>query len=290
MSFENVMGTLMRWNVAVEAAAALGAELSLMQSDGAAPREISEALRAVTAAAGLDGLDELSPQQRAVVVGIVRLYIRQAGDLLDDPAREPGWTFTDPVILDGWGRGSAMVPPAIASAVPELSEVRSFLDVGTGVGLLAVAAATVWPNAAIVGIDTWEPSLKRARDNVAGAGLQDRITLRSQDVAALDDVDTYDLAWVPTFFVTESALPAAVSRLLRAARPGGWVALGRFMAPPDPLAATTAMLRTIRGGGCDISAEHATSLLKNAGYTSVHAVPPKPGAMPLEFVMGQRPQ
>jgi tRNA1(Val) A37 N6-methylase TrmN6 len=68
-----------------------------------------------------------------------------------------------------------MIPALIATAYPDLVNVRSFLDVGTGVGLLAVAAARVWPAATIVGIDPWEPSLERARANVAQAGLDGRM-------------------------------------------------------------------------------------------------------------------
>ena len=56
----------------------------------------------------------------------------------------------------------------------------------------------------IVGIDIWEPSLALANENVARAGLDDRITIRRQDVSDLDDPDRYDCAWLPTFFFTEA--------------------------------------------------------------------------------------
>ncbi|HET9051818.1 MAG TPA: class I SAM-dependent methyltransferase, partial [Candidatus Dormibacteraeota bacterium] len=255
MSFVDVMGAVLRWTTGIEAAAALGAELSLMQSGQSAPPEIAARLRAVSAAAGLDGLEELTPQQRAIMVGIVRLHLHHAEDLLDSPARAAGWTYTDPVILDGWGRGSTVVPSIIAAAIPELGEVRSFLDVGTGVGLLAVSAAALWPEASIVGLDTWEPSLARARANIAGAGLQERIALREQNVADIEDVDAFDVSWVPTFFISPTALTEAVRRLVRATRPGGWIVLGRFLNPPDPVASAVGSLRTIRGGGSELSAD-----------------------------------
>ena len=155
----------------------------------------------MSAAAGLTGLDELTGPQRQMVTGLIGMGLRQASDLLDDPGRPPGWAFTDPAILQGWGRGSAVVPGALAAAVPELAGVRSFLDIGSGIGLLAVAAAGVWPQATIIGIDMWGPSLEAAAANVRAAGLGDRITLRDQDVAALDDSDAYERL-VPSFFVT----------------------------------------------------------------------------------------
>ncbi len=287
MSFEDVMGAVARWQVATEALAALGAELTLKQSADEAPPEIVEALHAVAVAAGLGDLDDLEPQQQAIAASIVRLCVRQAIDLLDDPARQPGWTFTDPVILDGWGRGSMLVPMLIASSTPDLGEVETFLDVGTGVGLLAVAAANVWPTATIVGIDRWEPSLERARANVTQAGLDDRITLRNQDIVDLDDVGRYDCIWVPTFFLTEPDLGRALPRLTQAMRPGGWVVLGRFVKPPDALAEATATLRTIRGGGFDIDPERAAKLLEQAGCTAVH-VAPRAGPTPIELILGQK--
>jgi len=36
----------------------------------------------------------------------------------------------------------------------------------------------------------WEPSLERARGNVQGAGLADRITLRQEAASDISDVDT----------------------------------------------------------------------------------------------------
>jgi SAM-dependent methyltransferase len=288
MSFEDVMTVLSRWLTATEALAAVGAELTLKQPPEPAHPAVAAALQAVSAAAGLTGLDELTGPQRQMVTGLIGMGLRQASDLLDDPGRPPGWTFTDPAILQGWGRGSAVVPGALAAAVPELAGVRSFLDVGSGIGLLAVAAAGVWPQATVVGIDVWGPSLEAAAANVRAAGLVDRITLRDQNVVALDDSDTYDCAWFPTFFVTEPVLEAAMPRLYRALRPGGWLVLGRMTSPPDPLAQAVSTLRIIRGGGADFDAKRLIAALEAVGCTAVRVVPRQDPA-PMEYVIGQRP-
>jgi precorrin-6B methylase 2 len=287
MTFEDVMASVMRWTTATEALAALGAELAVRQPGVTAPPEIVRALREVSAAAGIGDVGELPPPQQAMVLGLVRMFVHQASDLLDHPDRAPGWKFTDPAILDGWGRGSAMVPALIARAHPDLEQVRRFLDVGTGVGLLAVAAAHVWPEATIVGIDPWDASLERARANVDQAGLADRIQLRRGRLGDLDDVDTYDGAWIPTFFLSEGDLEKGLAATLPALRRGGWVVLGLSRAAPDPLAAATDALRTVRGGGCTLDANRAIDLLNDAGYDAAHSVqPPRPA--PLEFVLGQR--
>ena len=293
MSFEDLMAVVGRWLVATEALAAVGAELNLSPVQGAEPGpqphpDVLRALRAVSAAAGLAGPGDLPEPQRDMVRGLIRMCLRQAQDLLDDPARAPGWTFTDPAILRGWGLGSMVVPGALAAAAPELADIGSFLDVGTGVGLLAVAAARVWPRAAITGIDVWPPALGQAADTVQRAGLGDRVTIREQDVTALDDAQAYDCAWVPTFFLTEPALDAALPRLFRSLRPGGWLVLGRMVSPPDPLAEAVTALRTVRGGGTDFDAKSLAAALEGAGCTGIRAVP-RQGPAPLEYIIGSRP-
>jgi SAM-dependent methyltransferase len=287
MSVEDVMSAVQRWLVATEALAAVGAELALSSAQGPVDPTVREALRAVPAAAGLGDLGELAPPQRDMVASMVRMALRQAQDLLDDPGRAPGWTFTDPDILAGWGRGSMLVPSAIVGQVPELAQVRSFLDVGTGIGLLAVGAARTWPDATITGIDIWPPALRMAEENIRAAGLADRIMLREQDVTALDDESAYDCIWVPTFFVTEPVLTAAAARLVRSLRVGGWLVLGRMAPPADPLAEAVTTLRTIRAGGSDFDPKQLASVLDDAGCAPVRVVP-RQGPAPLEFVIGQR--
>ena len=152
MSFEAVMTAVGRWMTATDALAAVGAEATLAQAAEPAHPDVARALRAVSAAADLPQVDELAPPQREMAAAVIRMCLRQALDLVDDPSRAPGWTFTDLDIMAGWGRGSMMVPGALAAA-PELGDIRSFLDVGTGIGLLAIAAARTWPNAVITGID-----------------------------------------------------------------------------------------------------------------------------------------
>jgi SAM-dependent methyltransferase len=287
MPFEDVMTIVSRWLVATEALAAVGAELTLLQAPEPGHPEVTGALQAVSAAAGLPDLGELPSPQREMLIGLIRMGLRQAADLVDDPGRPPGWTFTDPAILQGWGRGSAMIPGALAAAAPELAGVRSFLDVGTGIGLLAIAAAGVWSQAAVVGIDIWGASLEAAGANVRAAGLADRITIRNQDVAALDDVDAYDCAWFPTFFVAEAVFEAAMPRLCRAVRPGGWLVLGRMTPPPDPVAQAVFALRTIRSGGAEFDTKRLITSLETAGCTAVRVLP-RQGSAPLEYVIGQR--
>ena len=287
MAFDDVMGAVSGWITSIGAASAVAAQLSLDQSGQSAPPEIADALRAVSEAAGVGDLGALAPHERGIALGLIQLYLHQADDLLADPTRQPGWLFTDPVILDGWGRASTMIPSLIAGGVPAVGDVTSFLDVGTGVGLLAVAAANLWPACTIVGVDRWDTSLERARANVAQAGLGDRIEIRTQDVADVADVDRFDLAWVPTFFLREATLAAALPGLRRALTPGGRIVLGTSQAPPNPLAAAVSALGTVRGGGDDLDPKRGIELLEQSGFESAEVVT-FPPPVPVVFVVGTK--
>jgi SAM-dependent methyltransferase len=275
--------------VATEALAAVGAELTLTQAGEPANPDVVRALHAVSTAANLPSLDQLAPPQREIVIALVRSCLHQARDLIDDPGRAPGWTFTDPDILAGWGRGSMVVAGALAASIPELEGVRSFLDVGTGVGLLAIAAARTWPTAKVTGIDIWDPALRIAAENIEAAGLADRVAIRHENVTDLSESGIYDCAWFPTFFVTEPVLDTAVPRLVRALRPGGRLILGRMAPPPEPLAEAANSLRTIRGGGAEFDAKRLEAALEAAGCVSIKILP-RQGPAPLEYVIGQRPE
>src|SRR5207247_1463222 len=95
--------------------AALGAELSLKTTGTHADPSVESALVRVTAAAGLADLDELAPPQQAMVLALIRMFFAQAADLLAEPDRATGWTFTDPHVLDGYGRGSMVVAMRLAA-------------------------------------------------------------------------------------------------------------------------------------------------------------------------------
>jgi precorrin-6B methylase 2 len=287
MAFEDIMGKVQGWATGTEALAVLGAKLSLEQQGESPPAELASAMNAVIEAAGLDGVDDLVPPQRAMLLALTRLFAHQMIDVLDEPGREPGWTFTDPDILDGWGRGSMMLPTMFAAIHPSLQDVSSFLDVGTGVGLLACAAASVWPKSSIVGLDVWGPSLERARANVAAAGLADRIELRDQRLEDLADEQAFDCAWIPTFFLREAALAASMPAVVRAVRPGGSIILGRMRSSPDAVAQSLYTFRTTRAGGDDLDAKRLRQLLEEVGCTSLDVGGPP--MSPVELVVGQTP-
>lgn len=285
VSIQDVMIAVSRLQGAIDALAAIGARAAVTEPD-AIPTEVERAIDAVLIAAGVPDLGELPPPQRATVAAFVRSAFGQAANVLAEPTRRPGWSYTDAAVLEGQGRGSMIVPTLLAQT-GEFGAVTSFLDVGTGVGWLAVGATHVWPNCTIVGIDTWEPSLERARVNVAAAGVADRIEVRNQSVTDLSDHDRFDLTWVPSFFLHHDTLSTAFERILAATRSSGQIVVARYDPPPDPLTHATLRLRTIRDGGSWLETSECIELLGKAGWTDVRALP-KNGPVPFTFIAGRK--
>jgi len=285
MSMQEMTAVISRFQAATDALAALGARLGMGEGDTVAP-EILAALDEVLAAAGVTDVDGLEPQQRAMMAGLIRTMFAQSADLLGHPTRDAGWPYTDPVLLEGVGRASMMMPTLLAGS-GEFTDVSSLLDIGTGVGLLAVSAARVWPECAVTGIDVWEPALELARRNVTAAGLGHRIEIRRQDVLDLDDIDRYDCIWLPSFFFGPEILAAALPKILDAIRPGGRVVMAHYEPPPDPLPRTTMRLRTIRDGGSVLDADGAAEQLRSAGGKDVHSLT-STWPIPIGFVTGQK--
>jgi predicted O-methyltransferase YrrM len=142
----------------------------------------------------LDGLD--ANQERAALA-LIQTSFRQAIDLMENPARELGWNYEDPVILESQGQVSRLIARGIDTVAAQrpdlgaaLQQPGAFLDVGTGAGWLAIEAARSWPALRVVGIDSWEPALTLARKNLSQSGVAERVELRSQRVEHLKDETT----------------------------------------------------------------------------------------------------
>lgn len=162
------------------------------------------------------------------------------------------------------------------------------LDVGTGVAALAVAYAEQYPGLTVVGIDVLPRVLALAARTVAASAVGDRVVLREQDVAALDEPDRYALAWLPAPFVPEPAVRAGADRIARALEPGGWLLVGHGKVSGDPLRDAIDRFKTVAYGGTALDEDQAAQLLRDAGLTDVRTVPTPPGAPAI--TAGRRPR
>jgi len=144
-----------------------------------------------------------------------------------------------------------------------------FLDVGTGVGWLAIEAANLWPGMRIVGLDIWEPSLQLAATNISDEGLQDRITLRCQSISDIDDEAAFDIVRLPSTFLPRDVVNNALPRIVRALRLGGFLLFGGVATRPDPLSQSLSSLQIIRSGGHPWQVEEITEQLRATGFSDI---------------------
>jgi SAM-dependent methyltransferase len=215
-----------------------------------------------------------SLRQLATVVGIL-------------PAEgTEGWATSDDATLLAQGRSSALGGRMLAAfGVPGLDGLAArfsgggdFLDVGVGVGELAAAFCEALPASRVVGIDVLPRALALARRTIDDRGLQDRIEVRLQAVQDLEDVERFDLAWLPAPFIPADIFDAALARVRQALRPGGWLALGAGRFDGEPLAVAVTRWKTLRAGGTPIAADEARAALESAHFVEFLVLPTPPGA------------
>jgi ubiquinone/menaquinone biosynthesis C-methylase UbiE len=273
-------------------AQALGAVTAYMQmaADGrSADAALKQRIEDVVDVLGArDALDDLTPQERAVVVAFARSYMHQAVELMDEPTRPNAWSHSDPTILQAQGSASAVVATLIAQCGIGGPGMR-VLDVGTGVAGLAIAFCRAFPDATVVGIDPWEPALSLARANVAREGLEARITLHALPIEAFSDDDGFDVVWLPSFFIPDAVIDDALHRVRDFLRPDGCLVAGVVEGPADPLAGAVDALITVRSGGAVLEPEQMIARMRSAGYDHVRELD-RTWQAPLRLVGGHRPK
>lgn len=273
--------------VQAQALSAVVAHLRLLSSDVEAdPAVNAELQRVIDALGAKSALHSLSPGERDVLANLAQSYLGQAIDLAHDPTRPGEWTLSDPEILQSQGTASGGVATLIAEAGIGAPGIR-ILDVGTGVGGLALAFCEMYPGSTVVGVDPWEPALSLARENIAEAGLEGRITLIAGRLEDFVDPEGFDLIWIPSFFISEAVLDQALLRVYQATRPGGKVVMGIMGGSEDALAEAVDRLFTVRSGGSNMSVDEGMTGLRRSGFSDVVEIQ-KTWQIPLRLVLASR--
>jgi precorrin-6B methylase 2 len=250
----------------------------------------------VVAAPGLAPL--LGSEAKEVFLAQLRSTDLQ-GRWLIDGARHgglaPGWQHTDPELLEAQGRSGKGAIPAMVQAIRQVPELAarlgqpsaSFLDVGVGVGVIAIELCRAFPALRVVGLEPAAAPLAQARRNVAVAQLADRIELRQQGVEDLDDRAAFDLAYVAQVFIPDGVFEVGLARVWRALRPGGWLNMPAISATGQDLEAALSRLRNILWGGSARLPEQVAERARAVGFTGVQVVPALGGTF--RAIVGQRP-
>ncbi len=206
------------------------------------------------------------------------------------------WTSQDDEAILAQGRASAQGAPAfklfglpMMQGLAELLEGASpvMLDVGVGVAALAVAYCQVFPGLRVVGLDVFPRALELGRRTIDEAGMADRIELREQDVAVLDETEMYCLGWLPAPFVPRAAIDAGLPRMVAALVPGGWIMIGHGKFGAQGLSSALTRFQTVAFGGTAIDNDEAQDLLRSVSLESVTSVPTPEGAPGI--TVGRRP-
>jgi SAM-dependent methyltransferase len=205
-----------------------------------------------------------------------------AGELSDD-----GWRHTDPAVLQAQGTMSAGAVPFLerfvfpaAAGIPErLEHGAAFLDVGAGVGAVSIELCRRFPRLRAVGLEPADAPLALARANVAEAGLDSRVELRQLLIEDLEDVEAFDIAWLPLNFLPPAVVPVALERVYAALRPGGLLLLATLGGGGEDLRSAAARLRSVLWGGDALAPERVAELLGAAGFTDVAVLDRLPSSL-----------
>ncbi len=278
MSYSELLTKTREYAVVTQLMGVLGAELRLRQMGQDGDPQVRQAMTNVLENLDPTLLDGLESGQAAAIVGHLTSALQDALEFISEPGRASGWVLTDPDILQERGRGSRAVARHIANLAnprPALQDALTngdFLDIGTGVGWLAIEAANLWPEMRVVGIDIWEPSLTLAEANISAEGLQDRITLRRQNVSEIGDNEAFDVVWLPAGFLPRQVVIDALPRLNHALKPGGFLIFGGIVPSSGSLSQLLSDLQIIRHGGHPWRVEDVTEQLQSTGYSNIECV------------------
>ena len=241
-------------------------------------------------AAGLLETDPFGPSDRlrsllpaGAPLTAVNWFVRELLAMLSRYAEgaAAGWAETDPELIRARGATSGEVFLSILEQcrayLPGLPERldrpgAAFLDVGTGAGGIVIAMCRAHEGLHAVGLDISAVAVTAARGQVAEAGLGSRAKIREQSVAAIEDVDAFDLLWVPQLFLPGPVLAQALPRLHRAARPGAGLLMPILTNSHTGVRGAATDLRNLMTGGGTLSAQAARTMLRTAGFSRVETV------------------
>ncbi|WP_051146666.1 methyltransferase [Marinobacter daepoensis] len=169
---------------------------------------------------------------------------------------------------------SAEVALSVMSAQSEFGQAQTVLDLGGGPGLVAIELARHQPLLSGVVFDFPEV-VSVARENIATAGLEDRLSVLGGDLSSDELGKGYDVIWCSSVFHFVPDLPGLLARLHEALSPGGLLVCAHAVIGAEGWqnrAVAPYYLNLRLQGGRVLAAGQLEELLLAAGFSGVDSV------------------
>ena len=194
------------------------------------------------------------------------------------------WLYDPLAWLFTFGRSGEVARLTLDTVEAEAGD--QVLDVGTGTGAVALAAAErVGPTGEVVGIDPSPEMVAKARAKASGRAASPRF-----EVAAIEDLPfesaSFDrvVAQLMLHHLPDDLRGVGLAEVRRVLKPGGTLAVTDFARLGG---AATTHLFALRRDRLQQRAHWVTRLLEGAGFEEVEQVPTRFGRM--AFVRGRAP-
>jgi precorrin-6B methylase 2 len=297
MGVEDIRDLIARLATSTNALLAVGLALQARVDRPPTDAALTERIAEVLAVLGVrDIIGNLSESDSATLLAGIRTDLFTAATALRGTSPVSGWTHVKADLLQSAGDVSAGFPRLLLTRIaPQLeglvdrlaSPDAAFLDVGVGVAALSIGMVRQWPRLRVVGVDPWGPAITIGWRNVESAGLAGQIDLREAAAEDLSDTDAFDLAWIPSLFISPQSINRIIERVARSLRPGGWLLFAAINPSSEPLAAAINSFRATLWGGSVLDADAVATLLTNSGLVDVRLLPSSPAAT-VAFAVGRR--
>jgi 2-polyprenyl-3-methyl-5-hydroxy-6-metoxy-1,4-benzoquinol methylase len=162
-------------------------------------------------------------------------YEAYGEDLIEGQA-----AFTRPLFLNLLGQEWLPAIPDVHARLQADPPAR-VADIACGGGVSSIAIARAYPKVRVDGVDFDEPSIELARRNLAGSGVEGRVTFLARDAAELPYAGDYDLVTIFEALHDMSYPVAVLETARRLLTDGGCVLVcdertaDAFHAPADDL-------------------------------------------------------
>lgn len=207
----------------------------------------------------------------------------------DIPASRRSWwdqigpEYPEAVAMTGrasYTRLIELVLPKFPAFQERLRSGGRVLELGCGHGVGLIKMARAFPAVELLGIDGDANSLSVAEQNLAAAGLRNRVVLRQQVFEAVDIEGGFDLAYINSSLHEARDKLATVVNCFRALNPDGMLVVSEFPFPEDRASLredpggflNLMQLHEVYFGGHHITVREGQDLLKDAGFTDIGAV------------------